>query len=305
MAVPDILRLLDTVPAYRTRVAYIETTEPVAPHYADLEKPVSPTLEAFLRQQGIRLYSHQCEAINASRNGKNVILTTPTASGKTLAFNIPVFEALERDNASRALYLYPTKALANDQVSPIDQLTRFTGISAHAAIYDGDTPQAKRAAIRDKSRIVLSNPYELHQVLCWHAKWRPFLPGLRYIIIDEAHRYRGVFGSHIAFVIRRLLRLCRHYGSEPRFILSTATLANPCEFARNLTGQDFVCIDEDGSPHGKKHFVLYNPFLQRYRREIRAPGNQGSPGLLREGKPPDPLLYRLPEDGRTGHTLGP
>jgi DEAD/DEAH box helicase domain-containing protein len=261
MAVPDILRLLDTVPAYRARIAHIETTEPVSPHYGDLEKPVSPLLEAFLRQQGIRLYSHQCEAINTSRDGKNVILTTPTASGKTLAFNIPVFEMLEKDDASRALYLYPTKALANDQVSPVEQLTRFTGIPANAAIYDGDTPQAKRAAIRDKSRIILSNPYEVHQVLCWHAKWRPFLSGLRYIIIDEAHRYRGVFGSHIAFVIRRLLRLCSQYGSVPRFILSTATLANPCEFARNLTGQDFVCIEEDGSPHGKKHFVLYNPFF--------------------------------------------
>ena len=261
MAVPDLLRLLETVPSYRNRVAHIETTEPFPPRYGGLEKPLSPALEAFLIQNGIRLYAHQSEAINTSRNGKNVILTTPTASGKTLAFNLPVFEALETDSASRALYLYPTKALANDQVFPLDQLTRYTGVVANAAIYDGDTPQSKRAAIRDKSRIILSNPHELHQVLCWHAKWRPFLAGLKYIVIDEAHRYRGVFGSHIAFVIRRLLRLCRHYGSEPRFILSTATLANPCEFARNLTGQDFVCIAEDGSPHGKKHFVLYNPFF--------------------------------------------
>ncbi len=261
MAVPDLLRILGSVPAYRDRVTHIEVTEPLFARFGNLEQPLSPVLEGYLAQQGIRLYSHQCEAINAARAGKNVILTTPTASGKTLAFNIPVFEAMEHDGNARALYLYPTKALANDQLLPLGQMSGFTGIPTHAAIYDGDTPQSKRAAIREKSRIILSNPHELHQVLCWHAKWRPFLSGLQYIVIDEAHRYRGVFGSHIAFVIRRLIRLCRHYGSDPRIILSTATLANPQEFARNLTGQDFISIDEDGSPHGKKHFVLYNPFF--------------------------------------------
>ena len=261
MAVPDLLRLLDSVPSYRERVTHIETTEPVTARYGRLDCSLSPALEGYLTQSGIRLYSHQCEAINASRAGRNVILTTPTASGKTLAFNLPVFTALECDSDARALYLYPTKALANDQLLPLDELSRFTGISARSAIYDGDTPQSKRAAIREKSRIILSNPHELHQVLSWHAKWRYFLSNLEYIVIDEAHRYRGVFGSNIAFVIRRLLRLCRHYGSEPRFILSTATLANPQEFARCLTGQDFVSVEEDGSPHGRKHFVLYNPFF--------------------------------------------
>ncbi|MCK9579458.1 MAG: DEAD/DEAH box helicase [Methanoregula sp.] len=261
MAVPDILHLLDSVPVYRDRVAHIETTGPVPAHYGNLNRQLSPSLEAYLGQNYIRLYSHQCEAIDAARAGKNVVLTTPTASGKTLAFNIPVFEMLEMNEEARALYLYPSKALANDQLLPLEQMSRFTGIQARAAIYDGDTPQSKRAAIREKSRIILSNPHELHQILCWHAKWRSFLSNLDYIIIDEAHRYRGVFGSHIACVIRRLLRLCRHYGSEPRFILSTATLANPQGFACNLTGQDFISIDEDGSPHGRKHFVLYNPFF--------------------------------------------
>jgi DEAD/DEAH box helicase domain-containing protein len=261
MAVPDIIRLLGTVPAYRNRVAHIEVTEPTLPQYGELGKPLSPALEGFLRQNSIRLYSHQCEAITSASSGNNVILTTPTASGKSLAFNLPVFDMLETDPCGRALYLYPTKALANDQLSPLEQISRFTGIESHAAIYDGDTPQSRRAAIREKSRIVLSNPYELHQMLCWHTKWRPLLAGLRYIVIDEAHRYRGVFGSHIGFVIRRLLRICRHYGSNPRFILSTATLANPREFAHNLTGQDFVCIGKDGSPHGRKHMVLYNPFI--------------------------------------------
>ncbi len=261
MAVPDLLRLLDTVPDYRCRVTHIETMAPVPAHYGKLEKPVSPAIDGYLVHQGIRLYSHQCEAINAARAGKNVILTTPTASGKTLAFNIPVFAVLETDSEARALYLYPTKALANDQLLPLGQMSRLTEIPTNAAIYDGDTLQSKRPTIREKSRVVLSNPHEIHHILCWHTKWRSFLSNLWYIVIDEAHRYRGVFGSHIAFVIRRLLRLCRHYGSEPRFILSTATLANPQEFARSLTGLDFISIDEDGSPHGKKHFVLYNPFF--------------------------------------------
>lgn len=261
MAVPDLLRLLDTVPGYRSRVTHIEVTGPVPARFGEPARPLTPAIDGYLRQNGICLYSHQCEAIDAARAGRNVIITTPTASGKTLAFNIPVFEILETNPGARALYLYPTKALANDQLHPLGQFSSFTGIASHAAIYDGDTPQSQRAAIRDRSRIVLSNPHEIHHILCWHAKWRSFLSGLRYIIIDEAHRYRGVFGTHIAFVIRRLMRLCRHYGSDPRFILSTATLANPREFASGLTGQDFVCVSEDGSPHGRRHFVLYNPFI--------------------------------------------
>ena len=260
MAVPDLIRLISAVPAYRSRVIHIETTDPIPARFGTTDHPLSPRLQGFLDQNSIRLYSHQCETINAARAGKNVILTTPTASGKSLAFNIPVFDLLADNPDARALYLYPTKALANDQLLSLEKMGRFTGIVTHAAIYDGDTPQSRKALIREKSRIILSNPHEIHQVLSWHAKWSPFLSGLRYIIIDEAHRYRGIFGSHIAFVIRRLLRLCQHYGSHPQFILSTATLANPREFAKSLTGHDFTSIEEDGSPHGRKHFVLYNPF---------------------------------------------
>ena len=260
MAVTDLIRLLHANPVYRTRLVHMRTTEPEPARYGSLETPLSPALDAYLDQRGIRLYSHQCEAINHARSGKNVILTTSTASGKTLAFNIPVFSRLETHTEARALYLYPTKALTNDQLISLEQMAQFTGILAKPAIYDGDTPQSKRAAIREHSRVILSNPHELHQVLSWHAKWQPFLSNLDFIVIDEAHRYRGVFGSHIAFVIRRLLRLCRHYGSNPQFILSTATLANPLEFARHLTGQEFELVDNDGSPHGRKNFVLFNPF---------------------------------------------
>jgi DEAD/DEAH box helicase domain-containing protein len=260
MAVTDIIRLLKVNPIYRNRVVYLETTNPASPRYGTLNAPLGDTLESYLSQHRIRLYSHQCEAVNHIRTGDNVIITTPTASGKTLAFNIPVFEGLEADPEARALYLYPTKALSNDQFATLEQMVQFTGISARPAIYDGDTPQSKRAAIRQNARIIISNPHELHQVLSWHAKWRPFFSSLKYIVIDEAHRYRGVFGSHIALLLRRLVRLCHFYGSEPQFILSTATLANPLEFACRLTGMPFELVDNDGSPHGRKHFVLYNPF---------------------------------------------
>ena len=260
MAVADLLRLLKVNPTYRNRVVHINAVPPEEARYGKLETPLSPTLEAYLDNKNIRLYSHQCKAVDHIRAGRNIIITTPTASGKTLAFNLPVFDKLETDPAARALYLYPTKALSNDQLATLEQMTRFTGISTSPAIYDGDTPQSKRAAIRDNARIIVSNPHELHQVLSWHTKWRPFFSGLRFIVLDEAHRYRGVFGSHIAALIRRLLRLCSFYGSRPQFVLSTATIANPIEFAANLTGRSFELVDEDGSPHGNRTFVLYNPF---------------------------------------------
>jgi DEAD/DEAH box helicase domain-containing protein len=260
MAVADMIRLLGMNPVYRNRVLHTEISEPEYPRFGKLELPLDDTLASYLSQHQIRLYSHQCKAVNLIRSGKNVIITTPTASGKTLAFNLPVFERLNIDSEARALYLYPTKALSNDQLGTLEQMTRFTAINARPAIYDGDTPQSKRAAVRENSRIIVSNPHELHQVLSWHAKWRPFFSHLEFIVIDEAHRYRGVFGSHIALLLRRLVRLCHFYGSAPQFILSTATLANPLEFAGRLTGLPFELVDEDGSPHGRKHFVLYNPF---------------------------------------------
>jgi DEAD/DEAH box helicase domain-containing protein len=260
MAVDDIIRLITTNPVYRDRVVHTEIIEPVPPRYGTHDTPLPDSITSYLEQNGISLYTHQCEAINCIRAGKNVILTTPTASGKTLAFNIPVFTELNADPDARALYLYPTKALSNDQFATLEQMARYTGISAKPAIYDGDTPQSRRAAIRENSRIIVSNPHEIHQILSWHMKWRPLFANLRYIVIDEAHRYRGVFGSHIAMLIRRLLRLCHHYGSHPQFILSTATLANPVEFSTRLTGQIFALVDGNGSPHGRKHFVLYNPF---------------------------------------------
>ncbi|RMD52289.1 MAG: DEAD/DEAH box helicase, partial [Nitrospirae bacterium] len=206
-------------------------------------------------------YKHQCEAIESIRTGKNIIITTPTASGKTLAFNIPVFERLGERKHATALYIYPTKALSNDQLKVIKEFEKLSKIKVNPNVYDGDTPRSRRPKIRETSRIIISNPYALHQILPWHHKWQKFLSNLNFIIIDEAHRYRGVFGSNIAFLIRRLRRICAYYNSNPQFILSTATLANPVEFGEKLVGANFDLIAEDGSPRGKKYFVFYNPYF--------------------------------------------
>ena len=194
MAVEEVLRLLTTNSVYRDRVVYTQIIEPEPPQYGTLDIPLPDSITSYLDQHGIRLYTHQCDAINRIQAGKNVILTTPTASGKTLAFNIPVFTALNVDTDARALYIYPTKALSNDQLVTLEQMAHFSGISAKPAIYDGDTPQSRRVAIRENSRIIISNPHKIHHVLSWHMKWRPLFANLRYIVIDQAHRYRGGFG---------------------------------------------------------------------------------------------------------------
>jgi DEAD/DEAH box helicase domain-containing protein len=260
MAVPDLIASLGKDPRHSRRVAHVRVIPAREAAYGTPARPLPLPLEGYLDRKGIRLYTHQAEALEALRAGENLIITTPTASGKTLAFNLPIFEALHDDTAATALYLYPTKALANDQLKAIRDLEEGTGIPAAGAIYDGDTPSSRRPLIRERSRVILSNPYELHQVLPWHHRWERFFTGLRFVVVDEAHRYRGVFGSHMACLLRRLRRIARHYGAEPQFILSTATIANPVEFGRNLTGHEYRHVNSDGSPRGRKHFVLYNPF---------------------------------------------
>ena len=260
MAVDDLILQLKTNPTYRKRAVHFHVTDAASPFFGALKNPLCPPLDDYISRNNIRLYSHQCDAINACADGRDVILTTPTASGKTLAFTIPVLARMYEDSKARALFLYPTKALTNDQLASLEKMARYTGIAIKPAVYDGDTPQSQRTAIRNNARIILTNPYELHQVLPYHGKWQDFLSNLSFIVIDEAHRYRGVFGSHVAFLIRRLLRLCRHYGANPQIILSSATLANPDEFSYNLTGRSFVHVADDGSPQGKKCTVLFNPF---------------------------------------------
>ncbi|MFO7585533.1 MAG: DEAD/DEAH box helicase [Anaerolineales bacterium] len=225
---------------------------------------------AALKKSGISaLYSHQSEAWEAVQRGENIVLATGTASGKTLAYNLPVLAALTQNPLARALYLFPTKALAQDQFSVVggqysvgsNQYSVSRGqYSVPAAIYDGDTPQAKRKAVREKARIILSNPDMLHTgILPHHTNWAEFFRNLHFVVIDELHIYRGVFGSHVANVIRRLKRVAAFYGASPQFILTSATIGNPAELAERLVEAAVTLIDRDGSARGEKHFLIYNP----------------------------------------------
>jgi len=180
------------------------------------------------------------EAIEEIRRGEQVAIVTPTASGKTLAFNLPVLERLITDPGATALYLYPMKALTNDQLFKLRMLQREIGLDLQAHVYDGDTPAHFRPHIRAQARILLTNPYALHRYLPWHGKWRKFLERLSFVVIDEAHQYRGVFGTHVALLIRRLRRILSRYGSDPQFVLSTATIANPEEFGER-SGETVQC----------------------------------------------------------------
>ena len=224
-------------------------------------------LRETLSTRGIhQLYSHQYAAWIQSRAQKNIILATGTASGKTLSYNLPVLAAMLQNPEARALYLFPTKALAQDQFAVIsEQLSVLRGLITHhssltTGIYDGDTPQSARSAIRKNARIVLSNPDMLHTgILPHHSNWSDFFSNLKFIVIDEAHTYRGVFGSHVANVIRRLKRIAKFYGTQPQFILASATIGNPKELAETLVEEDVELIDNDGSSRGERHFIIYNP----------------------------------------------
>jgi DEAD/DEAH box helicase domain-containing protein len=260
MTVSDVVVRLSQDPEYCEQTAHIEKIPARDAKYGTLPKPLPLPLEAFLTGRGLSLYTHQCDTIESIRDGKDLILTTATASGKTLAFTLPIIERLVHDPAATALYLYPNKALSQDQLKTLLDIEKNTGITLNPAIYDGDTPAGRRPRIRSGSRIVISNPYELHTILPLHHLWSGFFKNLAAVVIDEAHQYRGVFGSNMAFVIRRLRRICARYGNDPLIVLSSATIANPEEFAGRLTGKSVTCISTDGSPRGTKHFVLYNPF---------------------------------------------
>lgn len=260
MTVNALLETLKRREGFRNAISHMERIPSRDGRFGTLRKPLPSPLLEYLETRRIRLYNHQCEAIDLIREGRHTILATGTSSGKTLSFLLPIFEKMMEDPEARALLVYPAKALANDQLHAIREMERFTGCEAKAAVYDGDTPQNRRAAIRDGSRIVLTNPYELHHVLPWHGRWSGFFRNLAFVVIDEAHRYRGILGSNAALLFRRLRRLCAHHGASPIFFLSSATLANPREFAERLTGLDFQEIREDGSPQGERYFVLFNPF---------------------------------------------
>jgi DEAD/DEAH box helicase domain-containing protein len=257
--IEEFIKSIKKMNSYKKQIAHLETISPQEASLGELEEALPEEIQNCLLNRKIRLYSHQAEAINKVRQGKNIVIVTPTASGKTLAFNIPVLEAISKNPNATALYLYPTKALTNDQWKVLREMEKETGVDVYPNVYDGDTPSHQRANIREKSKIILSNPYGLHQYLPWHFKWRAFFQNLRFVIIDEAHVYRGVFGSNVAMLMRRLFRICNHYGSDPKIILSSATIANPEEHAKKLTGKNFEVIATDGAPRGKKTFMFWNP----------------------------------------------
>lgn len=219
-------------------------------------------VKEWLKREKMELYSHQVEAVQAIVDNTDVLLCTPTASGKTLSFLLPFLVIREKEPKATSLILYPAKALTRDQLRMIESLEKATGISVQPAIYDGDTPRHDRPGIRSSAGMVLTNPYELHQILPWHRQWSSFLSRLRYVVLDETHLYRGVFGSSMAFVLRRLLRVCEYYGSSPRFFLASATMGNPKGFAELLTGRKVHVITKNGAPAGERYFVLYNPYQE-------------------------------------------
>jgi len=247
-------------------LAYLETIPPAGPRTAALPDELHPELLAALPFH--QLYDHQRQAWDAAARGEHLILATGTASGKSLAFNLPVLDALARQPKDRALYLYPTKALAQDQARALRELD---APNVRAAIYDGDTPAERRWQIRKWANVILTNPDMLHVgVLPHHDRWADVLHNLRYIVVDEAHVYRGVFGSHVGNVLRRLRRLAHVYGAEPQFLFASATIANPRELAAGLAGIEPTVIDRDAAPRAERTILLWNPELLDPELGLRA-----------------------------------
>lgn len=238
---------------------------------ADFPEDLHPKLLQALRARGYeKLYSHQREAFEAVRRGLNTVVVTPTASGKTLCYNLPVLDRILKDPDARALYLFPTKALAQDQLAELYSVVEALGADISTFTYDGDTPQDARKAIRARAHIVVTNPDMLHKgILPHHTKWVKLLENLRYVVVDELHSQRGVYGSHVANLFRRLRRLCRFYGSSPQFLCSSATIGNPKQLAEALTEAPMSLVDESGAPRGERYFAIYNPPVVNRQLGIR------------------------------------
>jgi DEAD/DEAH box helicase domain-containing protein len=271
MSLSDTLRAFRQDPSFMRCVTAWERLPARAPRWAPYPPGLDPELVAALRAQSIeQLYLHQARAVEAALGGEHVVLATATASGKTLAYNLPVLQALRADPAACALYLFPTKALAHDQIAALGSLTAALPGVSEVHPYDGDTPSAQRPAIRRGARLLISNPDMLHVgILPHHTRWARFFGNLRYVVLDELHTYRGVFGGHVANVLRRLRRICDFYGARPQFLCASATIGNPRELAERLVEAPVTLVDEDGAPRGEKHLIFYNPPLVDRRLGIR------------------------------------
>jgi len=257
LALQELLTSPDTAP----NICHIESIPAQPARLVEMLPDIQPALRDALRQLGItELYTHQAESWHKLRDGHDIVVVTPTASGKTLCYNLPVLDSIMKNNSARALYVFPTKALAQDQVSALHSLIQQTGRDIKTYTYDGDTPQSARKAIRQAGHVVVTNPDMLHAaILPHHTKWVKLFENLEYVVLDEIHQYRGVFGSHFANVLRRLERITKFYGRSPRFVCCSATIANPGELARLLTARDVHVIDQSGAPKVAKKFLFYNP----------------------------------------------
>ncbi len=274
-SVEGIIEKIRSTPEIHDNIVSWRTLKRSEGAYADFPESIDPRLIEAFRMRGIeRLYSHQRSAVDTVLAGKDLVIVTPTASGKTLCYNLPVLNAILTTDKAKALYLFPTKALSQDQVAELHAV--IDGLPererpVYSYTYDGDTPPTIRKKMRETGDIVVTNPYMLHAgILPNHPKWVNLFLELKYVVIDEIHHYRGVFGSHMGNIIRRLSRICRHYGSDPVFICCSATIANPCDLAGKLIGRDAELIHADGSPRGEKHFLFYNPPLVNREMGLRA-----------------------------------
>jgi DEAD/DEAH box helicase domain-containing protein len=266
---------------YKGQIVHVQHIAARTARYGTLERPLHAGLQAKLEAQGIaHLFAHQAEAVNAARNGEHVTVVTATASGKTLCYNLPVIDAVLNDSKARAFYLFPTKALAQDQLGKLNEFGLFPDV--RFATYDGDTPSEERRYVKKGAQIVLTNPDMLHiGILPYHTGWSAFLANLKYVVVDEMHTYRGVFGAHVAHILRRLRRACAFYGADPQFLCCSATIANPDELTERLTGIDRpIIVDQNGAPSGPRTFVFWNPPFVDQDQAARRSANMEATSLF-------------------------
>jgi DEAD/DEAH box helicase domain-containing protein len=258
-------------PAIAPLIAAHRELEPRPPRHTPWPADVDPRLVTALRSRGIEaLYTHQAAAFEHAAGGRNLVVVTPTASGKTLCYNLPVLDAIAKDPAARALYLFPTKALAADQLVELRAFANAAELGLKSHTYDGDTPPNVRSVVRAAGQVVITNPDMLHAaILPHHTKWFKLFENLQYVVIDELHTYRGLFGSHVANVIRRLRRICRHYGADPIFICASATIANPRDLAERILEAPVQLVDDNGAPSGRRHILVVNPPVANEQLGIR------------------------------------
>jgi DEAD/DEAH box helicase domain-containing protein len=285
----NILEELSKDSDFNRQVAHWERIPAKKGDYREFPQDLHPSLREILIKRGISaLYSHQAESYKLVREGKNVVIVTPTASGKTLSYNLPILNSLLEEPESRALYLFPTKALSQDQQSELNEVVLGGEVPVKVATYDGDTPVSVRQAARDAGRIIISNPDMMHAgIMPNHPKWIKFFSNCKYIVIDEVHSYRGVFGSHMINLIRRMKRICAFYDAHPIFILCSATIGNPGTLAESILEMPVEIIDQNGAPSGEKHIILYNPpvvdAVQGIRRGVVNESQSMALRFLRKG----------------------